>query len=129
MKPTLESSLAEFSANIAKLRALIAAEPKLFEKLAALPGVELRVDSRAVCVDGALTGDRALLAQVWKILRAAGYRPTERVPRTVALTNFSTYWQRGDEPRLWLYFSSTVCRLVQVGTETVEKPIYRVTCE
>jgi hypothetical protein len=72
------------------------------------------------------TGDGARLGQVWAELRRNGYTPNSRP--TKGQTTFCTFWSKEDYAKFWMTFTSSVCRRVQVGTTTVEQPIYEVQC-
>lgn len=73
------------------------------------------------------TGGKQALEKAFKILRFKGFvpdgRPTEKD------TKFTTYFRHPDGASVWLSFSSSVCVRVQVGTRTVEEPIYEIQCE
>ena len=74
-----------------------------------------------------VTGTKEDLLAVWKVLRNAGQKP-EKHPGPTEVS-FSTWWE--DEScgsMLILIFSSTVCKMVQVGTITVEQPKYEMSC-
>lgn len=60
-------------------------------------------------------------------LRRSGFVPDAR-PK-VKDTSFQTHFRQTDGATVWLSFSSSVCKRVQVGTRTVEEPIYEVQCE
>ncbi len=94
-----------------------------------------------------VTGDKALLATCIKFLRAAGYVTSAEPPKPNQPQWTPTYRredQNSDEfwtktaaereesmsqyPTVNLYFSSSVCKVVQVGTEMKEVPIFDVRC-
>ena len=99
--------------------------PGLFRRLE-----ELDIDATFSLSDGdvnvAFTGDGPKLTEVWKALRAAGYQPNNR-PKKGESTFYSHWFQEGYST-VWMNFSSSVCRRVQVGTKMVEQPIYEVQC-
>lgn len=72
------------------------------------------------------TGDRAKLVELMRILRRHGYdsfaRPDAGKPEYFA------YWRKDNAKNIWLAFTSTYCRRVQVGTEYVEMPKYEIHC-
>lgn len=83
-----------------------------------------------------ITGDRRVLNKVFGIFRRRGLMPCSR-PEEKA-TNYFTYFDEKYNPeadedcspfRIWLNFSSSQCRRVQVGTETKEVPIFEVICD
>lgn len=73
------------------------------------------------------TGDGPKLTAVWKLLRQCGYNSNDRPKK--GDTTFYSFWS-GPEgvAKIFLNFSSTVCRRVQVGTKMVETPIYETQC-
>lgn len=73
------------------------------------------------------TGSQQALQKAFKILRSKGFVPDER-PKEKD-TKFHTYFRHPDGASVWLSFSSSVCVRVQVGTRTVEEPIYEIQCE
>lgn len=72
------------------------------------------------------TGDGERLKSVWVELRRHGYEPDSRP--TPGSTQFYAFWNLSGFSRLFMNFTSSVCRRVQVGTRTVEQPIYEVRC-
>lgn len=86
-----------------------------------------------VWVDGyevnvSITGAKSALASAWATLRRNGFTPEER-PTRETKSEIHTRFRQADGTRVYLAFSSTVCRRVQVGTRTVEEPIYEIQCE
>lgn len=73
------------------------------------------------------TGDTARLRAVWLVLRRHGYEPQYR-PTNEDKTRFCTWWHKESAPTIWMSFTSSVCTRVQVGTRTVEEPVYEVHC-
>ena len=74
----------------------------------------------------AFTGDGQRLGQVWGELRRNGYTPSSHP--TKGSSQFYTHWLKDGCSTIWMNFSSTMCRRVQVGTQMVEQPIYEVQC-
>jgi hypothetical protein len=72
------------------------------------------------------TGDGERLAAVWKELRRNGYKSDCRPKK--GDTTFYAFWEREGYARLFMNFSSSMCRRVQVGTKMVEQPIYETQC-
>jgi hypothetical protein len=113
--------------RIAKWRFTINSHPGLFRRLQ-----ELEIEPRLNLSDGQIeitfTGDGPKLSQVWGELRRQGFK-NDSFPRK-GMAQFATYFRAPDqrESMIWLYFSSTVCRQVQVGTRMVEQPIYETQC-
>ena len=95
----------------------------------ALTKADLKIND--VSVDGSgydiyITGSRADLDIMFGVLRRAGLEPDAR-PQEKQST-YSTFW-RNEVLRIWVMFSSTSCKQVQVRTELREVPVYEIVCE
>jgi hypothetical protein len=79
--------------------------------------------------DISIAGDATVLGEIWGILRRNGFKPPEYRP-TQNQPSFSGYFEHKDDEdcRIWLSFSSTVCRRVAVGTRMEEVTIYETRC-
>lgn len=88
------------------------------------------LDVRFSLTDGEMnlsfTGDGPRLGQVWGELRRNGFRPDAHPQK--GQSEFCTRWHKEDYSVFWMRFCSSVCRQVQVGTRTVEMPIYETHC-
>ena len=84
-------------------------------------------------IDFNVIGGKGHLLRALRILRRYGYKADEEIPLK------TTYWGGffrkqttiADDFYLvvWLRFSSTACKRVQVGTETKEVPIFDIVCD
>lgn len=103
----------------------------LVAKLNASGGEVIRVSFRDGSLDISISGNKAALNKVFGILRSAGLIPTQ--PPKEGTVNYSTFWEPENDTalalRVWLSFTSTQCRMVEVGKETIIRPIYEVVCE
>lgn len=72
------------------------------------------------------TGDGERLKRVWGELRRNGYKTTSHPAK--GDTTFYAFWEREGYARLFMNFSSSMCKRVQVGTKMVEQPIYETQC-
>lgn len=79
------------------------------------------------CLDIAITGGKAKLTEVFRVMGKHGFRLITDRPKE-AESYWSGFFDR-DQLRVWLTFSSTVCRRVKVGTEMKEIDVYEVRCE
>ena len=76
-----------------------------------------------------ITGSRADLDIMFGVLRRAGLvpdsRPQEKTPY------YSTFWRwdADGSDYVWISFSSTTCKRVQVGTKVEEVAVYETVCE
>lgn len=91
---------------------------------------ELDIDSQFCLTSGDInltfTGTGTKLGEVWGLLRRNGYMPNSRPEK--GKSSFHTHWYKDGFSTLWMSFSSSVCRRVQVGTKTEVVPIYEVQC-
>jgi len=107
----------------------VKSRPALFRRLE-----ELDIDIRFSIEDGDInmnfTGDGEKFGAVWAELRRAGWMPNNRPEKDTKKSEFYTHWNHEDEglARFWMHFTSAVCKRVQIGTKTVEQPIYEVQC-
>jgi hypothetical protein len=77
-----------------------------------------------------ITGSRADLDVMFGILRRHGLQPARRPEEKE--TYYGTFWYFGNESRaeyVFVSFSSTSCKRVQIGTEMKEIPVYETVCE
>lgn len=91
---------------------------------------ELDIDSSFCLTSGdiniSFTGTGTRLGEVWGLLRRNGYASVSR-PRKGEPT-FYAHWRKDDFSTIFMSFSSSVCRRVQVGTKTETVPVYEVQC-
>lgn len=86
------------------------------------------VDSSSYNVS--ITGTRADLDIMFGVLRRAGLLPKSRPAEKQ--TDYCAFWNWSDDAvdgYLWVSFSSTTCKRVQVGTRMEEVPVYETVCE
>lgn len=93
--------------------------------------IDIGIDpTSSSCIDIRFTGDGTRLAEVWGLLRRAGWKLASSPPKK-GDTTFNGIWTHQSDSRLgnlYMGFSSTACRRVQVGVQMVEQPIYEVQC-
>lgn len=88
-------------------------------------GFDATVTSSGLEFSGA--GDKAKLLAMFRTMRKHGYTPSSRP--AAETTYFYAYWDRADGiGSVWVGFTSTVCKRVQVGTEMKEVAVYEVRC-
>lgn len=74
------------------------------------------------------TGDAKKLAAVVTVLRGSGFNTTAARPKK-GDTSWSAYYSHPDcDTKVWLHFTSSVCRHVKVGTKMVEQDVFEVQC-
>ena len=84
----------------------------------------INIDSMSYNVS--IAGSRADLDVLFGVLRRAGLTPDLRPAEKTE--SYCTYW-RAEDFRVWVWFTSTSCKRVQVGTKTEEVPVYDMVCE
>ena len=133
IEPILESSvdvaLAEQSLELAKARQRWAGCRDFYAPIVSAfqrMGVEpyLESDYIAVC----MTGDKATLVNAFRILRGAGMDFQGDRPKKGDSQWYAFFDAPGMSTRLFLNFTSSVCRRVQVRTEMKEVPVYETQC-
>jgi hypothetical protein len=124
----IEITLAEQSLALAKMRQRWNAIKDFYRPIVnALHrlGLEPRLSGD---IDLSFTGDAKKLTAVVTILRHAGMQTTGARPKP-GDTTWSAYYSHPDcETKLWLYFTSSVCRRVKVGTKMVEQDVFETRC-
>lgn len=79
-------------------------------------------------VDVSFTGDAHKLAGVVRILRTSGFETTSGRPKPGDTSWYAYYSHPEVTVKVWLNFTSSVCRRVKVGSKMVEQDIYEVQC-
>lgn len=94
---------------------------------AGLNVTNLTVDANSYNIS--ITGTRADLDIMFGVLRRAGLKPNKRPQEKESY--YATFWDFPDAEYeyVWVYFSSTSCKRVQVRTELQEVPVYETVCE
>jgi hypothetical protein len=80
-------------------------------------------------LDYSFAGDRNLLVEVIRALRTSGWHSHNPKPEPDATTYYAWFNHKTAATRLWINFTSTQCKRVQIGTQLVEQPVYKVVCE
>ena len=102
--------------------------------LAAGESLEVEASTFGLHLTLSIAGGPDLLQIIWRALRVRGWRFDGDRPKALETSwsgsfhLFAADGERVPGVEVLLSFSSTVCRLVQVGTKMVEKPIYEVRC-
>jgi len=97
----------------------------LIAKLVAL-GHEPRYNDSYLSIDFA--GDAKALADVVRALRNSGWDTKSAKPKPEDTSWSAYYTKEGCKVDVFLWFSSSVCRKVKVGTKLVEQDVYEVQC-
>lgn len=76
------------------------------------------------------TGDKRKLDAVLSLVRFAGFTLDDPKPPGPKDTSWSCYATHpGLTVRIWVYFTSSVCKRVKIGTKMVEQDIYEIGCD
>lgn len=116
----------------------IARRDRLIELLDRLKGYESYLDEALSAYNAiysidkyglniGIAGTAKALAEAFRVLRKLGFEPEER-PKE-GTYSYASYFVKEGEPPIYLSFSSTQCRLVQVGVKTITQPIYETRCD
>jgi hypothetical protein len=93
-------------------------------------GLEIEPNFDGRDINLSFSGDKTKLTSVIRILRTNGFDTDAEAPK--ANSNYwSAYFTNAEDSRIqfWISFSSTVCRMVKVGTKMVEQDVYEVQCD
>lgn len=113
------------NANLKAFKQVVGQKPELFRALEEMdiePGFFLDNDYVVV----GFAGDGTKLGQVWGLFRRHGYETHSRPQK--GDTEFYAFWECKGHTKLFMHFSSTLCKRVQVGTEMKEVPVYQTQC-
>lgn len=75
-----------------------------------------------------VAGDKAVLLKCLRAIRRRGYVADNSPPAPGDASWGSYFTSPVMSLQIWFMFSSTVCRLVQIGTKTVQEPVYQTIC-
>lgn len=115
----------ESAKNAKQFRLTVSSFPALFRTFEELDlTVNFGLDSSYIQLSFA--GDGESLKTVWGHLRRAGFNTHTRPNK--GDTTFYAFWKQDGHADIFMMFSSTMCRRVQVGTEMKEVPIYETQC-
>jgi hypothetical protein len=88
-------------------------------------GLEPRLSTE---VDVSFAGDAARLATVVRILRTSGFETRSERPKPGSTTWYAYFEHPDCSTKVWLNFTSSVCKRVKVGTKMVEQDVFEVQC-
>jgi len=89
-------------------------------------GYEVQLTRTGLDITGC--GGKKKLEAAFKLLRRAGWEPTFRPTDKTTYYSSFFYNEAVEKYRVYLSYSSDVCRRVQVGTRFEEVPIYEIQC-
>lgn len=124
-RDTEETYLNDVRIKLARLRAHRAHYVAVMDALAGENSFFVTYDGKSL--DLHFSGDRDRFTRIFGAIRRLGWVPVTRPERCD--TYFTTFMNHPDGARIYLAFSSTTCRKVQVGTKMVEQPIYETICD
>jgi len=111
--------------NLKAFKQVVSQKPELFRALEDMdidPTFSLDVEYVTV----SFAGDGEKLGKVWGLFRRHGYQTHSRPKK--GDTMFYAFWDCKGHTQLFMNFSSTLCKRVQVGTEMKEVPVYQTQC-
>lgn len=88
--------------------------------------IDIRFDPDLKLISTNFAGDGPNLGKIWGELRRHGFKCQTRPKK--GDTQFSGWFQREGYATISIYFTSTLCRRVKIGTKTVEQDIYETIC-
>lgn len=89
--------------------------------------ISVSIDTSSTSLDISYAGDKLVMQGIFKAFRKLGYTSTSR-PKD-SESQFTCYWEHKDsDMRIWLRFSSTVCKRVKIGTKMQEVDVYETRC-
>lgn len=89
--------------------------------------IDISFDLNCQSIDIGFSGNGDKFQQVWGMLRHEGYTPDTRP--VAGDTGYCGFWRKSEHwARIYLRFSSTVCKRVQIGTKMIEQAIYETQC-
>jgi hypothetical protein len=109
---------ARWNANRSILRPIVVALQKL--------KIETTLDSN---LNVSISGDAKKLAAVVRIFMISGFKPSNSKPKQGDMSWHSYFHHPTCAIDIWFYFTSSVCKRVQVGTEMKEVPVYETQCD
>jgi hypothetical protein len=78
-------------------------------------------------LDLSATGGKKEFLSLFQILRSHGYSPSYEYEEKWEMAG--RFWKKDGQPSIWVFFCSTACKRVQVGTEMKEVPVFEVRCD
>ena len=97
----------------------------LLKKLEALKLEDLTLSND---LDLRFTGNAERLTVVIRALRTSGFESKGEGPKKNQ-PQYSNYYRHPKaNTNVWLFFTSSICRCVQIGTKTIEQPIFEIVC-
>jgi hypothetical protein len=89
--------------------------------------IAVNIDTSSTSLDISYAGDKLVMQGIFKAFRKLGYVSTKRPDANESA--FTCYWSHTDsDMRIWLRFSSTVCKRVKIGTKMEEVDVYETRC-
>lgn len=76
------------------------------------------------------TGDKPKFLEVLSALTICGFTLDNKERPKSDDTSWSSYCtHKAGSTQAWMYFTSSVCRRIKVGTETVTRDVFKVACD
>lgn len=88
--------------------------------------IDMRLDADYCSIGLSFSGTGDRFAEVWAELRRHSFEPNYR-PKKGDI-EYNGHFTRPGYAKIHLYFTSTQCKRVKVGTKTVEQDVYETQC-
>ena len=89
--------------------------------------INVTIDTGSTSLDISYAGDKLVLQGIWKAFRKLGYKSAKRPDESES--QFTCYWDHPEsDMRIWLRFSSTVCKRIKIGTKMEQVDVYETRC-
>lgn len=90
--------------------------------------INAAIDTSSDSLDLSYAGDKHTIEGIYRAFRKLGYKTDKHLTKPEAV--FTCYWDHKEsDMRIWLRFSSTVCKRVKVGTKMVETDVFETRCD
>lgn len=79
-------------------------------------------------IDVSFAGDSHKFSAVVRVLRTNGFTTKQPAPKAGQAEWHGYYANPKVDTKVWLYFTSSVCRRIKIGTKMVEQDVYETVC-
>lgn len=128
---SVEANLAERALQLSKARQKWESIKEVYRPIVrALQKLEIEptLEQVASYLTVSFTGDSHKLSAVVRILRTNGFSTTADPPKPGNNEWYAYYRSEKSNVPVWLYFTSSICRRVKIGTKMVEQDVYETVC-
>lgn len=128
MTPMRELKLKYQNNFLEKIRAMTAFHSQWDELIAVMKEESIEFQNLEFTneLDIGVTGDKSVLNKCFKVFRRLGFEPGHRPEEKLAM--YSTRFSHDNGCQVWFNFSSSECKMVQVGTKQITQAVYATIC-